>query len=126
MERLTKSEEQMMNIFWDEETPLTSVDIVRREVKSTWGNGFVSNLLRSLLRKGYIKEVGMKHYTTQYAREFAPSLTREEYAVKMILSITGRKLSVYKVMAALTREEENKQEMIKELENLISELMEEK
>lgn len=122
MERLTKSEEQLMNLFWDEGTPLTSVDIVRLEIKDTWGNGLVSNMLRALLKKGCIKEVGLKHYTTQYAREFLPALTREEYAAKVVTSVAGEKLSIAKIMLALIKENENKEEIIKDLEDIIRDL----
>ena len=49
---LTKSEEQMMDIFWSSEEPLTSVDIVNMKVRDTWGNGLVHNIIRALLKKG--------------------------------------------------------------------------
>lgn len=124
MDHLTKSEQQLMNIFWDSKSPLTSVDIVNMEIKDTWGSGFVSNLLRSLLKKGFLKEVGSKHYTTQYAREFAPSFTREEYAIKSIHKIAGKKLSLSQVVVGLTKEEDDVQDVIEELERIVEELKE--
>ena len=50
MKELTKSEEQMMDIFWDSKEALTSVDIVKMQVKATWTNGLVHNIIRSLVQ----------------------------------------------------------------------------
>ena len=54
MKELTKSEEQMMDIFWDSKEALTSVDIVKMQVKATWTNGLVHNIIRSLVQNGYL------------------------------------------------------------------------
>ena len=67
MKELTKSEEQMMDIFWDSKEALTSVDIVKMQVKATWTNGLVHNIIRSLVQNGYLKECGMEQFGRQYA-----------------------------------------------------------
>ena len=82
MKELTKSEEQMMDIFWDSKEALTSVDIVKMQVKATWTNGLVHNIIRSLVQNGYLKECGMEQFGRQYARKLMPALTREEYIAK--------------------------------------------
>ena len=69
MKELTKSEEQMMDIFWDSKEALTSVDIVKMQVKATWTNGLVHNIIRSLGQNGYLKECGMEQFGRQYARK---------------------------------------------------------
>lgn len=118
---MTKSEEQMMDIFWSSETPLTSVDIVNMKVKDSWCNGLVHNIIRSLLKKGLLEECGMEHYGTQYARKLRPSYERETYAAKFLISKIEGKASVSKVVAALAREE-NSEEIIEELENIIRDM----
>ena len=77
MKELTKSEEQMMDIFWDSKEALTSVDIVKMQVKATWTNGLVHNIIRSLVQNGYLKECGMEQFGRQYARKLMPALTRK-------------------------------------------------
>ena len=77
--KLTKSEEQMMDIFWSGGKPLTSVDIVNMKVRDTWGNGLVHNIIRSLLKKELLEECGIERYKTQYARKLRPAMTKEEY-----------------------------------------------
>lgn len=118
---MTKSEEQMMDIFWSSETPLTSVDIVNMKVKDSWCNGLVHNIIRSLLKKGLLEECGMEHYGTQYARKLRPAYERETYAAKFLISKMKGKVSVSKVVAALARED-NSEEIIEELENIIRDM----
>lgn len=113
-----------MEVFWKSEKPLTSVDIVNMEIKATWVNGLVHNIIRSLLKKGMLKECGMVRYATQYARQFVPALTREEYVAK-IVSGKFQKLSVPKVMVALAKEEGGEKAIIEELEEIIRKLKEE-
>ncbi|MCI9426728.1 MAG: BlaI/MecI/CopY family transcriptional regulator [Eubacterium sp.] len=118
---MTKSEEMMMDIFWSSEKPLTSVDIVNMKVKDSWCNGLVHNIIRALLKKGLLEECGMEHYGTQYARKLKPSYTREEYAAKFLISKMDGKASMSKVIVALA-EDEDKEEMIEELESIIRDL----
>ncbi len=121
---LTKSEEQMMDIFWSGSKPLTSVDIVKMNIKDTWGNGLVHNIIRSLLKKGMLEECGMERYSTQYARLLSPAITREEYAAKLLISKVKGKSSVSKVIVALAKEEGNGKDAITELEEIIQQLRE--
>ena len=105
IKELTKSEEQMMDIFWSADEALTSVDIVNMNIKDTWSNGLVHNMIRSLLKKGLLRECGMERYSTQYARKLCPALTREEYAAKLLVSKVRGKSSISRVIAALAKEE---------------------
>lgn len=116
---LTKSEEQLMSIFWDRGIPMTSVDIVKMNIKPTWTNGLVHNMIRSLIKKGMLLECGTVQYATQYARQFQPAMTKEEYAAKLALSVGILKKDVTKVMVALTRETGKDPEVIEELEEVI-------
>ena len=122
VETLTKSEEQMMDIFWDSDGPLTSVDIIKMKVRDTWGNGLVHNILRSLVQKGMLKECGLEHCYTQYARKLAPTMTREEYAAKLMISRVGGKSSISRLMVALAKEQDEDGEMISELEEIIQQM----
>ncbi|NBI86276.1 hypothetical protein D3Z47_08705 [Lachnospiraceae bacterium] len=119
---LTKSEEQMMDIFWSSEEPLTSVDIVNMKVRDTWGNGLVHNIIRALLKKGLLEECGIERYKTQYARKLCPAMTKEEYIAKMMSAKAEGKESRFKVLLALAKEEEDIEEMVSELEAVIQRL----
>ena len=110
MKELTKSEGQMMDIFWDSKKMLT--------------NGLVHNILRSLIQNGYLKECGMKQYGRQYARKLMPTLTREEYLAKLIMKKSEGKSSTKQVMVALAKENADIEQTISELEEIIQKLKE--
>ena len=115
MKELTKSEEQMMDIFWDSKEALTSVDIVKMQVKATWTNGLVHNIIRSLVQNGYLKECGMEQFGRQYARKLMPALTREEYIAKLMIQKSEGKSSVKQMVVALAKESEDMEQVIEEL-----------
>ena len=125
MKELTKSEEQMMDIFWDSKEALTSVDIVKMQVKATWTNGLVHNIIRSLVQNGYLKECGMEQFGRQYARKLMPALTREEYIAKLMIQKSEGKSSVKQMVVALAKESEDMEQVIEELEEIIRKLKEE-
>lgn len=123
--KLTKSEEQLMEIFWNSEEPITSVEITNMKVKPTWSSGLVHNMLRALLKKSMIEECGTVQYGTQYARRFIPSVTKEEYAARLVLATGIDKDSISKVMVALVKETGDNEEVIAQLEDMIKQLREE-
>lgn len=125
IKELTKSEEQMMDIFWSSEKALTSVDIVNMKIRDTWVNGLVHNIIRSLIRKGLLIECGAERYSTQYARRLSPKITREEYAAKLLVSKFQEKMSVAEVIAALVKERREEENLIEKLEEIIQRLRKE-
>ena len=94
------------------------------KVKDSWCNGLVHNIIRGLLKKGLLDECGMEHYGTQYARKLKPAYGRETYAAKFLISKLDGKTSVSKVMAALAKEED-REEIIEDLENIIRDMRKE-
>lgn len=124
--KLTRSEEQMMDIFWSSAVPLTTVDIVNMRVRDTWGSGLVHNIVRSLVKKGFLEECGMERYKTQYARKLKATFTKEEYIAKLMVLKFGEKFAFPKMLSAMAKEKKarEKEEMIEELEEIIRQLRE--
>lgn len=85
---LTKSEEQIVELLWNFEEPLTSSEIIRNSVDKTWKDSYVHLLINSLMEKGMIEVAGFKKATKNYARTFKPTMSREEY---LVLSLTKSK-----------------------------------
>lgn len=123
---LTANEEKLMEVFWREDRPLTSIDIAEMNIKFTWSKNYIQNMIRSLLKKEMIKEGEEKvQYHTQYARQFVPAITKEEYVAKQVVSSGLTKASVVGITSALVEEiedEEEAQEIIEELEKIIQQL----
>lgn len=83
---LTKSEEEIMNLLWEVNEPLTSSEIVAMSVNRTWRKSYINLLINSLLSKNMIKVTGLKQMTKNYARTFMPTMTKYAYSVKRIFS----------------------------------------
>jgi len=124
MEHLTGSEKDLMEIFWKQDKPLTSVEILKITDKHSWNGNYIHVMLRSVLKKGLIKVCGTVQYGTQYARQFIPIVTKEEYAAKLVLSTGLESSSISKVTVAMAKEAGDGDKLIKELENIIAELRE--
>ena len=83
---LTKSEMEIMDVFWNAQTPLSRSDLLGRGEEKSWKDSSVHILLNGLLQKGAIREVGFVRRSKTYGRTFMPTLTREEYFATTIFS----------------------------------------
>ncbi len=120
---LTESEEQLMEILWSNDKPMTSIDLAEYSVESDWKSSYVYIMIRSLLKKGMIRECGTIQYHTQYARQFRPAITKEEYAAKLTMSLDLDRHSITKVAVALIEEiSSDSDDVIQELEAMIQSL----
>lgn len=119
---LTKSEEVIMEVLWGSEQPMTSVDLIEKTKGYSWESGYIHKMLRSLLKKDIIAVCGMVQYGKQYARQFVPIITKEEYAARLALSTGIKGSSIGKVTAALVKESENSDELIEQLEEIIKQI----
>ena len=94
--RLTESEQQVLDLLWDRDEPLTSSEIVDFCEGRTWKESYIHILINSLLKKKMIEVAGFKKTTKNYARTFKPCMTREEYSILQIKQnqkISSRTLS---------------------------------
>lgn len=123
---LTASEEQVMECLWREQRPMTSVELTEQSEDAGWKSSYVFILIRSLLKKGMIEACGTVQYGTQYARQFRPLMTKEEYAAKLALSLDLDSSSVSRVAVALAQEvSADTNEVIEQLEEMIQSFREE-
>ena len=77
---LTPSEEDLMNIFWVENRPLTSVELTELSKDHGWNQEYILNMLRSIKKKGMVEVCGTVQYNKQYARSFCYCVSRAAYA----------------------------------------------
>ena len=121
---LTNSEEDLMELFWEKKEPLTSVDISEFSADRSWNVNYIHMMLRSLLKKGMIEVCGTVQCGTQYARQFVPIVTKEQYAAKLVMSKGIEKNSIAAVTVAMVNEVNKADEegLVKQLEEIIQEL----
>lgn len=121
---LTTSEEDLMELFWEKNEPLTSVDLLNLSEGRSWNGNYVHIMLRSLLKKGMLRVCGTVQCGTQYARQFVPAVTKEQYAAKLVVSKGIGKNSIAAVTVAMVHEMEegDGEGLVKQLEEIIEEL----
>ena len=121
---LTNSEEDLMEIFWEKKEPLTSVEILELSAERSWNGNYIHKMLRSLLKKDMIKICGTVQCGTQYARQFIPAVTKEEYAAKLVMSKGLEKSAIAAVTVAMVHEMDGAdgEDVVKQLEDIIEEL----
>ena len=106
LSQLTKTEKDILNFLWNYGSPLSASEIVTLYPNRTWKASYIHLVLNSMLKKKVIKIEGFKQTSKNYARSFAPALTREAYLVhEMIRDLHPdkehlRKLMVYLVDSA--------------------------
>lgn len=83
---LTKSEMEIMDVFWGEQRPLSRADLLEHGDEKSWKDSSVHILLNSLLNKSVIREAGFVRCSKTYGRTFEPTMTREEYFAQTIFS----------------------------------------
>jgi len=102
---LTRSEMEIMDVFWEAQEPLSRSDLLERSVDKSWKDSSVHILLNGMLSKGVIREVGFVKRSKTYGRTFAPTLTREEYFAASIYSYRHKPKIVGLMDALLHRDD---------------------
>lgn len=116
---LTKSERSLMDFFWNSNTPLTSVNLLKNNASHEWSDNYMHNMLRNLQKKKFIKECGTVRYGTQYARQFIPTFSREEYATQLALGVGIGPKNIAQVTVAMAEQSSSDEEVISVLEDII-------
>lgn len=116
---LTKSEMEIMDVFWGSQEPLSRSDLLEHSEEKTWKDSSVHILLNGLLQKGAIREAGVVKRSKTYGRTFLPTLTREEYFAGTVFS-HRHKPQVVGLFAALLDRPEVTPEDLKQIAELIA------
>lgn len=115
---LTRSELEIMDVFWASETPLSRSDLLERSEGKSWKDSSVHILLNGLLQKEAIHEVGFVKRGKTYSRTFLPTRTREEYFAAMIFSFRHQP-NIVGLLEALLKREDITDEELEAMEQLI-------
>lgn len=83
---LTKSELEIMEIFWKAGVPMSRGDLLSWAGDRNWKDSSIHILMNGLLRKNAIYQVGVVRRSKTYGRTFLPKLSREAYYAANLLS----------------------------------------
>lgn len=124
--RLTDSEQQVLDLLWDREDALTSSEIIEYCENRTWKESYIHILINSLLKKNMIEVDGFKKTTKNYARTFRPTMTREDYSILQLKQ--NQKISSHTLshLFCAMLEEETDERVLDELARMIEEKRKEK
>lgn len=86
---LTKSELEIMDIFWEAGQPMSRGDLLAWAGDRNWKDSSIHILMNGLLRKEAIYQVGIVRRSKTYGRTFLPTLSREAYYAEYVLSRTN-------------------------------------
>ena len=108
---LTRSEMEIMDVFWQAGEPLSRSDLLERSAEKTWKDSSVHILLNGMLQKNAIREAGFVKRSKTYGRTFMPTLTREQYYAQTVFSHRNKPQMVGLIAALLEREDITPEEM---------------
>lgn len=116
---LTKSEREIMDVFWESEDPLSRADLLKKSINKSWKDSSIHILLNGMLKKGVIREAGVVKCSKTYGRTFLPTMTREEYYATLPFSYR-QKPDIVSMMAALWKRNDISDEQRKQIRNMIN------
>lgn len=116
---LTRSEMEIMDVFWQSGEALSRSDLLERSEEKSWKDSSVHILLNGLLQKNAIRQAGMVKRGKTYGRTFLPTLSREEYFATTIFC-HRYKPQIVGLMEALLRREDITREDLAAIAELVS------
>lgn len=117
---LTKSEQQIMEIFWQADHPMAQTEVVSTCVDRKWKERSIFSMLNSLMEKGVLKEVGFVRSGKTYARTFEPAVSHAEYLAQVVVEQLPAE-SLPELLAALLKRVEITPTIQKELRAAVRE-----
>ena len=81
---LTKSEQQIMEIFWQADHPMAQTEVIHTCEDRKWKERSIFSMLNSLMAKGVLREVGFVRSGKTYARTFEPAMSHAEYLALVV------------------------------------------
>ena len=72
---MTKSEREVIYLLWNSAESLSCTEIVNSSADKHWKDSYVHTIVKSLLKKGYIKVAPFEFISRSYARKLTPTQT---------------------------------------------------
>lgn len=119
---LTRSEQEIMDLFWSVDHPMTQGEVVTNCENRSWKERSVFSMLNGLLKKGLIHEVSFVRSGKTYARTFEASMTQAEYLAKLVFDQLPQE-ELPALFSALLKKESVSQETLLQVQAIIHELM---
>ena len=123
--KLSNSEETLLNIFWDQGVPLTSLEILPLAKDypeaANWSMSYIHKMLGILEESEFLMVCGFVKSGKRNTRQLKPCMSKEEYVAELLAQQGVNTSSFAKIAMALVKKEDQKTDRTK-YEKLIDEL----
>lgn len=109
--KFTKKEQEILDVFWRLEKPLSVKDITENNPKLN--KSTVAVLVRKLNKNGYLEVDSIQKVSKTFAQYYVPTISKEEFLIKDFTKATFKNL-----ITNFIKKENNPNEL-KELSKLI-------
>lgn len=122
---LSNREKIVMDEFWKEGTPLTTMDLMRKLKDEIPYTAQLHRIINSLLEKGLIQVCGATFSGRRCARQFQYTISQEDFESEILLEDFGgnkrklKKFAVALVHSIAENETEDKEAFLDELNQII-------
>jgi len=116
-----------MQFLWEMDKPLSGNEILAQFTDREWKDGYLGLMLRNLEKMGAIEFKGVIRFDRHYSRQFSPTLSRNEYYLQYAQSggVDANSFAKAAVAAAGKADKGSKEELVRELKEIIREFEEE-
>lgn len=123
--RLSNSEETLLNIFWEQGVPLTSLEILPLAKEypeaTNWSMSYIHKMLGILEEAEFLTVCGFVKSGKRYTRQLKPCVSKEDYVAELLAQQGVDTSSFARIAMALVKRENRKTDRTK-YEQLIDEL----
>lgn len=99
--KLSKSEREIMSVFWAEDRPLSSAEIVELSPNKTWRANSIHMFLNNLLDKKAICLSGVTIRGKHASRTFEAAYSESEGTISELIASSSFRKEPFKVMATV-------------------------
>lgn len=117
--RLTKSENEIMELMWKEGHPLSRSEIIELTPDRTWKPSSIHILLNSMLEKKAIEVAGFVQSTKNYARTFTPCVSSDTYAIMQIKNSPAFSQKSVPFLVTALVEDVTEPDILKQVEDIV-------
>lgn len=120
---LTRSEQEIMELFWSIDHPVTQSEVVSTCENRSWKERSVFSMLNSLMKKGLVHEVSFVRSGKTYARTFEATMTQPEFLANTVADqLTQEEMPA--LFSALLHKDKVTEETLKKVRSMIDSMME--
>lgn len=116
---LTQSEMEIMQTFWKHDTAMTLNELIEVSPNKCWKDRSGFSIIKSLIKKGLIKEEGFVHIGKTIARTFFPAVSCTEFMINQLDGYDGI-IDYSRLFARLLGDKSIGMDDIDELDRIIS------